>query len=127
VLGFSSDLQVPANVSTESPRQLPEITMHERLHQLSDPRAAELLGTQRYEGVTQDLTLKALGQEPAIGEATGYPEQRALAHKLRKLCGDGAIEKVYFQGDPTELKACLERNLGNGGVERLRKKLQAPP
>ena len=126
VLGCSQGLEAPALVSIESPQLVPEVAMHERVHQLSDPRAAQMLGGQRYEGVTQDLALKALGKTPAAGEVSGYPEQRASAHELRELCGDQAVEKVYFQGEPSELKACLDRALGDGRAEQFRKTMRTP-
>jgi hypothetical protein len=75
--------------------------------------------------MTQELTLKALDKEATLAERTGYAEQRALAHRVRRLCGDGAIEKLYFQGDPSELRECLDRSLGKAGAEQLRKKLSA--
>jgi len=123
ITGFSEGLSSPAHVSAESPHEVPEITMHERVHQLSHPHAAELLGPDRYEGMTQELALKALERETRSGEATAYPEQTAFAHRLRARCGDGAVETLYFQGDASELRACLDRSLGPDGAEQLRKRL----
>ena len=123
VLGFSNGLDSPAYVSTENLGDVPEITMHERIHQAAHPDAGRILGSPLCEGITQDLTIAQLGREPEPGEATGYPMERHSASILREVCGGEAVENAYFQGNVSELKVCLDRNLG-GGAERLRERMK---
>jgi hypothetical protein len=98
----------PSHVSTEDMAGVPETAMHERLHQLADPRAEQILGTKLCEGITEDLAIETSGQEPEPGDPVAYPEERASAHALRNAAGNDAVEEVYFKGDPTTLKARLD-------------------
>jgi hypothetical protein len=97
-----------AHVSTEDIAGIPEAVVHERLHQLEDPRAEKILGTKLSEGITEDLAIETSGREPVIGDPVAYPEGRASAQFLRKLVGDKAVEEAYFQGNPTTLKLRLD-------------------
>jgi len=97
-----------AHVSTEDMAGIPETVVHERLHQLEDPRAEKILGTKLSEGITEDLAIETSGREPGIGDPVAYPEGRASAQVLRKMVGDEAVEEAYFQGNPTTLKLRLD-------------------
>jgi hypothetical protein len=122
VLGFVEAPDAPAQVALDGPH-VPKTVMHERLHQLSDPRAESLLGKDLYEGTTEDLAIKEAeltrGANAELPQC--YTRQRAAAHEVRRLCGDRPVEQAYFRGDVTELRACLDRNLGHDNLERLRK------
>ncbi len=98
----------PAHVSTEDMAGVPETVMHERLHQLADPKAERILGTKLCEGITEDLAIETSGQEPEIGDSVAYREGRASAQVLRNTVGEEAVQEAYFQGETTKLKARLK-------------------
>jgi hypothetical protein len=98
----------PSHVSTADMPEVPETVVHERLHQLADPRAEQILGTKLCEGITEDLAIETSGQEPEPGNPVAYPEERASAHALRKAVGNDAVEEAYFKGDATTLKTRLD-------------------
>ena len=123
VSGFSRGLESKAHVSIDSLSDVSEITMHERIHQASHSDAERILGTPMYEGITQDLTIEQIEREPEPGELTGYPEERRAAHLLREVCGDPAIENAYFRGNASDLKICLDQNLGETS-EMLRERMK---
>jgi hypothetical protein len=118
VVGFSRDTLESAHVDMDEP-QVRKNTIHERIHQLSDPRAKKLLGEKFYEGVTEDIAIKELGEEPNPDLPRSYPRERAMARKARELCGERAIERAYFQGDDSELRSCLERRLGKESLGKM--------
>ncbi len=118
VVGFSRGTLEPAQVESEHD-QIRKTTIHERLHQLADPRAEQLLGTKMNEGITEDLAIRELGSEWDPELPRSYTKERALASKVRELCGDQAVEQAYFRGDTRELKVCLDRQLGKNNLERL--------
>lgn len=120
VVGYTQPGQ-PAHVSTEDMAGVPETTVHERLHQMSDEKAPEILGNQRYEGVTEDLALKAAEQEPLPGDRVAYPEERAAANSLRSRVGDVAVDEAYFKGDPTKLSEQLSSILEKDETPRATK------
>lgn len=124
VVGFSRYTVEPAHVDMDNP-QLQKNAIHERVHQLSDPRARELLGEKVYEGVTEDLAIKELGEEPNSELPRSYPQERATARELRKLCGDNAVDQTYFGGDARELRSSLEHRLGKESLEKLEDKANA--
>ena len=109
--GFSQGLDQPAHVLVEDSDSVPEIVMHERVHQLSHPDAARAIGGELYEGVTEDIALDAARLDFEFWPAQGYPEETRRASQLREACGSEAVEKGYFQGDATELRQNLERRL----------------
>jgi hypothetical protein len=125
VAGFSRYTLEPAHVDMDNP-QLRKNAVHERVHQLSDPRARELLGEKVHEGITEDVAIKELGEEPNAELPRSYSQERATARKLRELCGDGAVDRAYFQGDARELRSCLEHRLGKGNLEKLKDAADAP-
>ena len=118
VVGFSRHTLEPAHVETEH-EQIRKTTIHERLHQLADPRAEQILGTKMNEGVTEDLAIREMGSEWDHELPRSYVKERALASQVREMCGDQAVDRAYFQGDTRELKACLDRNLGKKNLDRL--------
>lgn len=97
----------PAHVSTEDMAGVPETVVHERLHQLADPRAERILGKKLCEGITEDLAIETSGQEPGPDDSVAYPEGRSSAQVLRKTVGDDAVEEAYFQGDTSKITARL--------------------
>ncbi|MCG3148938.1 MAG: hypothetical protein PCFJNLEI_02390 [Verrucomicrobiae bacterium] len=101
----------PAHVSTEDMASVPETTVHERLHQLSDARAPEIFGPKLYEGVTEDLAIETVGREPSPGDPVAYPEERASAHLLREKVGNDAVEEAYFRGDSAKLTERLNDSI----------------
>jgi hypothetical protein len=109
----------PAHIKIGDMSSVLEDATHERLHQLSDPRAPRIFGEKLYEGVTEDLAIKTLEHEPAPGDPVAYPEARASAHVLREKVGNDAVEEVYFKGDPTKLKERLD-----GALEQLKTEAQ---
>jgi hypothetical protein len=119
VVGFSRKTVEPAHVATDH-LQMRKTVIHERLHQLSDPGSRERLGKKLDEGITEDLAIKELGRECNPELPRSYPEERALARKVRELCGDQAVDRAYFQGDVRELRFCLERHLGKNSLQKLR-------
>jgi hypothetical protein len=118
VAGFSKGTDEAAHVDMDD-TQLEKTAIHERVHQLSDPRANELLGRNVNEGVTEDLAIKELGRQPNPDLPRSYLRERATAQELRKMCGDNAIDRAYFQGDAGELRACLDRRLGKESLDKL--------
>ncbi len=118
VVGFSRNTLEPAHVATDH-LQMRKTTIHERLHQLSEPGSDRRLGKRLNEGITEDLAIKELGQEWNPELLRSYPEERAVAHRVREVCGDTAVDRAYFQGDVRELRSCLERRLGKGNLDTL--------
>lgn len=125
VVGFSRKTVEPAHVATDH-LQTRKTIIHERLHQLSDPAADRLLGKGMDEGITEDLTIKEMGQDWNPELPPSYPRERAAAHKLRELCGDRAVDRAYFQGDVRELRVCLNDRLGKGGLDKLKDMADRP-
>ena len=118
VTGFAQGPDEAAHVDIDD-LQLEKTAIHERLHQLSDPRAMEVLGEKMHEGITEDLAIKELGRQPNPELPRSYPQERAAAQELRKMCGDDAVDRAYFAGDTRELRRCLEHRLGKGNLDRL--------
>ena len=125
VVGFSQGTSEPAHVATDH-LQMRKTIIHERLHQLSDPRAVEQLGRGLDEGITEDLAIDELGSEWNPELLRSYPEQRALAHNLRDLCGNDSINDAYFQGDVGKLRICLDDRLGKGSLDKLKEMADSP-
>jgi hypothetical protein len=99
----------PAQISVTNMSCVPETILHERIHQLASPDAKRLFGDKLYEGMTQDLAIEVLGQEPQAGDLTGYPVERDRAHNVRKLLGTEAVCRAYFQGDAKALQTAIDR------------------
>lgn len=118
VLGYSRFDTEQAHVAMDH-LEIPKTIAHERLHQLSDPRAVEALGQPLYEGMTEDMAIEAIGSESPAGMDRCYPAERAVAHEMRDLVGNDAVERAYFAGDASELRQRLDEQLGPGGIERL--------
>lgn len=126
LLGYSKGIERPAHVATDN-LEFTRTTYHERLHQLSHPGIEQELGTRLDEGITEEFAVETAGTTSIQEGYESYPRERAIAHELREMCGDDAIEKAYFEGDTCELRQCLDRNLGAGGLERLRKHMDNLP
>lgn len=126
VVGFSRGLEEPAHVALDQV-QIPKAIAHERLHQMSDPRAEERMGKKLYEGATEDFAIKAVGSEPVPELPKSYAQERVLARRIGESCGEKALEHAYFRGDVSELRECLERRLGKDNLERLRKAARELP
>jgi len=122
VIGFSQGTNEAAHVDMDDP-QLEKTAIHERMHQLSDPRAREVLGEKMHEGITEDLAIKELGRQPNPELPRSYPQERAAAQELRKMCGDDAVDRAYFAGDARELRVCLEHRLGKNNLAKLEDKV----
>jgi len=114
VVGFAQGADEAAHVDMDD-LQLEKTAIHERLHQLSDPRARETLGEKLHEG--------ELGREPNPELPQCYPQERATAQELRKMCGDDAVDRAYFAGDTRELRVCLEHRLGKDNLAKLEDKV----
>ena len=125
VVGFSQKTVEPAHVATDH-LQMRKTIIHERLHQLSDPAAEQRLGRKLDEGITEDLANKELSGEWNPELPRSYPREQAMAHKVRELCGDRAVDRAYFQGDARELRTCLDRHLGKGNLDRLGNMANSP-
>lgn len=118
VVGFSHRTEMPAHVATDH-LQMRKTIIHERLHQLADPASDRLLGKRIDEGITEDLAIRELGQDCNNELPRSYTQERAAAQKLRELCGDGAVDLAYFQGDTRELRTCLDGRLGKSNLKRF--------
>ncbi len=119
VLGYAKGSVEPAHVATDH-LEIPKTIYHERLHQLQHPDAAIKLGSQLTEGITEDLAMDNLGTSESEPIDRCYPRARAVAHEMREQCGDGPVEKAYFEGDLGELRRCLDNRFGAPALERLR-------
>lgn len=117
-VGFSEGPNRPAHINLEH-LQIPKTIYHERIHQLSHPAARRLLGDDLYEGLTEHYAIGGLGTETPEGQAISYGEQRADAQRLESVCGREALERAYFAGDDRELRAALERAMGETDPRRL--------
>lgn len=126
VLGYSKGLEEPAHVATDN-LEFVRTTYHERLHQMAHPGVERELGSRLDEGITEDLAIEMAGAAAIEEGYECYPQEREVAHELREACGDNAIESAYFEGNTQELRQCLDRNLGDGGLERLRKHMDNLP
>ena len=122
VLGYSRFDTEQAHVALDH-LEIPKTIAHERLHQLSDPRAIEDLGQALYEGLTEDMAIDAIGSESPSGLDRCYPAERAVAHEMRDLAGSDAVERAYFGGDSAALRQRLDERLGPGGMERLQRQI----
>ena len=125
ILGYSFGASESPRVATDY-LEVPHVIFHERLHTLSAPGIERELGKGLDEGITEELAIDNLGAEPLEGDWESYSRERETARELRTLCGDEAIESAYFQGDTRALRACLDRELGPQGLERLREYLDGP-
>ena len=125
VVGFSDRTREPAHVATDH-LQMRKTIIHERLHQLSDSHAVERLGRGLDEGITEDLAIKELGNEWNPELPRSYPEERAMAYKIRELCGDRAVDRAILGGDTSELRVCLDDRLGKGSLDKLKDLADAP-
>lgn len=126
VLGYSRGLEEPAHVATDN-LEFVRTTYHERLHQMAHPGIEQELGSRLDEGITEDLAIEVAGEASIHEGYESYPHECAVAHELRERCGADAIERAYFEGDTQELRQCLDRTLGPGGLERLRTTLDQLP
>ncbi len=117
----------PAHISVTNLSGVPETVLHERLHQLASPDAKHLLGDKIYEGMTQDLAIEVLGQEPRPGDLTGYPVERLRAHNLRKLVGSEAVCRAYFEGDAKPLQSAIDRVMGEQPLAGLQDRIKELP
>jgi len=108
VMGFSSGLEVPAHIRIDEFEGVPETTLHERMHQLAHPEAPRLFGRPLYEGVTENLSLSA-GEVDVNAELQAYPNETREARRISDLCGEGAVEKAYFEGDDSDLLECVDQ------------------
>jgi hypothetical protein len=122
VLGYSRFDAEAAHVAVDH-LEIPKTIAHERLHQLSDPKAPKELGRPLYEGVTEDLAIDIIGAESSQPSQRCYPVERALAKEAREIAGDDAVERAYFAGDAGELRRRLDQQLGPGGLERLQRQI----
>ena len=119
VIGFYPGNFESAHVDMDDP-QVEKTAIHERVHELSDPQAKQILTDRLYEGVTEDLAIRELGRQPNPELPACYPQERLGAQELRRMCGDGAVDKAYFQGDATDLRTCLDGRLGRENLDRLK-------
>lgn len=124
--GFTK-LDSPAHISVAEMTNVPEVVLHERLHHLSSPDAKRLLGEKLYEGVTQDLAIEVLGQEPQPEDLTGYPTERAQAHSLRNRVGSEAVYRAYFQGDAKPLRTAVDKALAEKPLAGMQDKIKELP
>ena len=123
VLGWSRGTRDSAHVSLDH-SEIRKTLAHERLHQLSDPLAERALGKQLYEGVTEDLAIRAMGSPEAGTVDVCYEGQTMAAQDLRAKVGARAIDAAYFQGDTEKLRQAVDRIVGSGGLAKLRQELE---
>jgi hypothetical protein len=107
-------------------------TAHERLHQLSDPRFRETLGSRMDEGMSEywaqdafkEIKLKEIRRTPAGGidvldPPETYPRQRGVFQMLSARIGDEPLKRAYFAGDIDTLRRHVDADLGRGALSRL--------
>ena len=105
-------------------RGLLKTLAHERLHQVSDKRFRALLGERLDEGMTEHLAEEATAAAGWDGEAFPdgarvYPREKRLIEELGARFGDAPLKRAYFQGDWQGLHERVNRELGDGALERL--------
>jgi len=112
--------------------------VHERLHSLADPKAAEILGEHVVEGMTQeladreqDLTIRLWRYErrpngglEAIPPPEYYEAEKITYRKLCDLAGESALMEAYFQGDGRRLQQSVDAQLGDGAWTAIRSLLE---
>lgn len=103
---------------------VPNVTAHERLHQLANPKFAERFGPDMDEGATGYFSRHIYG-ELGLLETQGmnYPEYRRLINLMGSRVGDEPIAKAYFQGDFRALQQGLDNDLGQGAFEAVSRHL----
>ncbi len=108
--------------------------VHERLHHLSDPRAAELLGKHLYEGMTEELAEEerdfqiklwsiersSNGHVTVMEPLEFYREEKITYRHLREHVPESVLMEAYFQGDIRRLVQTLDAKLGEGTWRELR-------
>jgi hypothetical protein len=114
-----------AHVNMDNP-QAEKNAIHERVHELSDPRAVAILGERFNEGTTENLAIKELGHEPSPELPPSYPQERAAAQELQRMCGDNTVDRAIFAGDSRQLWASLDRSLGKENLDKLGRMTDAP-
>lgn len=125
VVGFYPRNFKSPHVNMDAP-EAEETAIHERVHEISHPRADKILGTELVEGITEDLAIRELGHEPA--NPSGYAEERAAAQKLAQRFGDDTLERTLLTGDAREFYTRLDQCLGKenlGNLENLEDKATA--
>lgn len=92
---------------------------HERLHQLADPKAEAVLGEPLYEGVTQVLSVEAMGDPHLKDDPSVYPREMRVVEMLRALAGTDAVERAYFTGDVASVRTRVDDRLGEGAFAEI--------
>jgi len=122
VWGFSTGLEGPAHIRADELGAVPKTVIHESMHQLSHPEAANLLGKPLYEGITEDMAARA--GELQSSELQGYPGETRAAREIIERCGEEAVKKAYFEGNGSELLKRVEDNLKERASENLKPDLE---
>jgi hypothetical protein len=98
---------------------VPKTLAHERLHQLCDARFREFFGHPLHEGLTEYLARKISPDLQIRDLGESYPKERRLVEMLFARAGDDALQRAYFQGDWRLLQQRVERDLGEGALEKV--------
>jgi len=86
---------------------------HERMHELSDPKAKHNLGDSLYEGMTEHLARDIVGP---LGKGHCYEQETAMAEKLENIAGRDVVENAYLTGNMETLTAKVDASLGKGSL-----------
>jgi hypothetical protein len=125
VAGWSRGLDNPAHVSTKEISDVPEIAMHERIHQAVNSESDAKVSREMVEGYVESLTQKATGHHPEPGELAAYPEEVARVEQIANKVGWDALDRFFLAGDDKLLRQRLENHLT--GQERRSEALASMP
>ena len=92
---------------------------HERLHQLSDPLYRNMFGKGIDEGTTECMSKRVAGDVHLVNEGKSYHQETRLVEMLAARVGSRPIETAYFRGDWGCLRACVNRELGEGAMAEI--------
>lgn len=106
VLGWSVRTAGEAHVRLGDPGALPEIIVHERLHQAAHPQAHVILGRELDEGLTTVFSRELLGAHEHA-DLAAYPRERQAAQAALEQLGAEPLEDAYFRGDTARLEQRL--------------------
>jgi cell division GTPase FtsZ len=76
-------------------------------------------GTPLHEGLTEYLARKISPDLQIRDLGESYPKERRLVEMLFARAGDDALQRAYFQGDWRLLQQRVERDLGEGALEKV--------
>jgi hypothetical protein len=104
--------------------RVPQVTAHERLHQLADPRFRQEAGNRLEEGVTQHFAGRIYGDLGLKDLPRIYPDEGRVVQMLEARVGEQQLVQAYFRGETDALRRGLDRQLGSGSFDDMVRALQ---